>query len=125
MHQAGQAAERALIPPIPRPCSLAPSLTTPLYSISVSKALRQSLRNSFLARVSRTKIHLPQEQAMYACIRRIGCRFFGGVCAPSNATAHSCDPPPPPNTQNGALATGLRPEEDHWPRYRGRHFSLG
>jgi hypothetical protein len=94
MHQAGQAAERTLIPPIPRPCSLAPSLTTPLYSISVSKALRQSLRNSFLARVSRTKIHLPQEQAMYACIRRIGGGFFDVVCTPSNATAHSCDPPP-------------------------------
>ena len=95
MHQAGHAAERALIPPSPRPCSFAPSLTTPLYSISVSKALRQTLRNSFLARVSRTKTPLPREQAMYACILETGVRFFEGVCTPSNATAHPYDPPPP------------------------------
>jgi len=31
---------------------------------------------------------------MYACIRRIGGGFFDVVCTPSNATAHSCDPPP-------------------------------
>jgi hypothetical protein len=31
---------------------------------------------------------------MYACIPEIGGRFFEGVCVPSNATAHSCDPPP-------------------------------
>src|SRR5215216_370842 len=30
--QPGHAAVRALIPPIPRPCSLAPSVTPPLYS---------------------------------------------------------------------------------------------
>ena len=61
MHQAGQAAERALIPPIPRPCSLAPSLTTPLYSISVSQTLRRTLRASFSEGRSTdpTKIHLP------------------------------------------------------------------
>src|SRR5215207_2276760 len=35
---------------------------------------------------------------MYACIPEIGRGFFAGVCAPSNATAHSCDPPPPPHT---------------------------
>ena len=99
MHQAGQAAERALIPPIPRPCSLTPSLTTPLYCISVSKALRQSLRNSFLARVSRTKIHLAQEQAIYACIPEIGRGFFAGVCTPRNATGNLRDPPPPRNTK--------------------------
>jgi hypothetical protein len=32
---------------------------------------------------------------MYACVPEIGGGFFEGVYAPSNATAHSCDPPPP------------------------------
>jgi hypothetical protein len=39
-----QVAARALIPPIPCSCSLAPSVTTPLYSTTVSQALRQTLR---------------------------------------------------------------------------------
>jgi len=35
---------------------------------------------------------------MYACFSEIDGGFFEGVCAPSNATAHSCDPPlPGPN----------------------------
>src|SRR5215216_7487365 len=42
--QASQVAARVLIPPTPRLCSLAPSVTTPLYSTTVSKALRQPLR---------------------------------------------------------------------------------
>ncbi len=38
--QASRVAVRRLSPPIaPRPCSLAPSVTTPLYSTTVSKAL--------------------------------------------------------------------------------------
>src|SRR5215217_3948640 len=49
--QASHAAERRLIPPLPLPCSLAPSVTTPLYSTTVSRALRQTLRS----RRSRTK----------------------------------------------------------------------
>src|SRR5215213_1381571 len=32
---------------------------------------------------------------MYACILEIGRGFFEEVCAPSNATAHFRDPPPP------------------------------
>src|SRR5215217_5255183 len=39
-----QVAVRALIPPTPRSCSLAPSVTTPLYSTTVCQALRQPLR---------------------------------------------------------------------------------
>jgi hypothetical protein len=35
---------RRFIPPIPRLCSLAPSVTPPLYSTTVSQALRQTLR---------------------------------------------------------------------------------
>src|SRR5215207_156882 len=42
--QASQEAARRLIPPLLRSCSLAPSLTTPLYSTTVSQALRQPLR---------------------------------------------------------------------------------
>jgi hypothetical protein len=32
---------------------------------------------------------------MYACTPEIERGFFEGVCTPSNATANSCDPPPP------------------------------
>jgi hypothetical protein len=42
---------------------------------------------------------------MYACIPGTGRGFFEGVCTPSNATAHSYDPPQPP-TQ--------RPEPRQW-----------
>ena len=45
--QASHAA-RALIPPIPRPCFLAPSVTTLLYSTTVPTALRRLLRGSNL-----------------------------------------------------------------------------
>jgi hypothetical protein len=34
--QASHAEVRGLMPPIPRPCSLAPSVTPPLYSTNVS-----------------------------------------------------------------------------------------
>src|SRR5215211_7669896 len=45
---ASHVAARALIPPASRPCcSLAPSVTTPLYSTAISRALRQPLRLSF------------------------------------------------------------------------------
>src|SRR4030095_1159080 len=39
---------RVLIPPIPPPCSLVPSVTTLLSSTTVSKALRQTLREKGL-----------------------------------------------------------------------------
>src|SRR5215211_2895824 len=41
---ASQEVAGMLIPLIPRACSLAPSVTTPLYSTTVSRALRQTLR---------------------------------------------------------------------------------
>jgi hypothetical protein len=97
--QANRAAVRRLIPPTSCPGSLDRSVTIPLYSTAVSYALRSALRNSFLARVSGTKIHLPQEQAMYACILETTRGFFEGVCTPSNATANFRDPPPPRNTK--------------------------
>src|SRR5215217_2334157 len=43
---ASQDVARVLISPIPRPCSLALSTTTPLYSTTVSLALRHTLRGS-------------------------------------------------------------------------------
>src|SRR5215218_5804838 len=46
--QANQAAVRRLIPPIPRLCWLAPSVTTPLYSTSVFQTLRQTLRGGVM-----------------------------------------------------------------------------
>ena len=42
-----QVAVRALIPPTSCLCSLAPSVTTPLYRTTVSQALRQPLRGLF------------------------------------------------------------------------------
>src|SRR5215208_6122149 len=76
--------------------SLAPSVTTPLYSTSVSQALRQTLRRSFSARMSRTpQIHLSSKLAMYACISEIGGGFFEGVCAPDDRLHISSDPPLP------------------------------
>jgi hypothetical protein len=36
---------------------------------------------------------------MYACVPEVGCGFFEGVCEPSDATTHSCDPPPPRNAR--------------------------
>src|SRR5215211_6807206 len=48
--QAIQAAVRWLIPPTPSPCFPALAVTTPLYSTTVSKALRNALRGSNLQR---------------------------------------------------------------------------
>jgi hypothetical protein len=55
--------KRALITPTLRSCSLAPSVTTLLYSTAVSKALRQPLRGSFSEPSSAepSKIHLKME----------------------------------------------------------------
>src|SRR5919112_958990 len=44
----------ALISPTPRPSSLGPSVTTPLYSTTVSQALRQTLRVGVLRELLRT-----------------------------------------------------------------------
>ena len=52
-----------------------------------------------------SNLHFSRAQAMYACIHETGARFFEGVCTPSNATAHSYDPPPPCNTKE---------PEPHW-----------
>jgi hypothetical protein len=63
---------------------------------------------------------------MYACVPKIERGFFEGVYAPSNATAHSYDPPHPQRKGTGAPLPGLRPEVvDHTLRYRGRRFNLG
>jgi hypothetical protein len=46
---ASQEVVRGIIPPIPLPRSLAPSITTPLYYATVSQALRQPLRGRAVA----------------------------------------------------------------------------
>src|SRR5215208_6224722 len=65
--QASQEAIRMLIPPsLPCPCSLVPSVTTPLYSTIVSQALRQTLRSGVmryfleLRHGELRRIHLPR-----------------------------------------------------------------
>ena len=47
-HQASRVALRALVPPTPRSCSLAASVTTPLYNTTDPQALRKALRSSNL-----------------------------------------------------------------------------
>jgi hypothetical protein len=48
IQHASQEAAQVLIPPTLRLCCLAPSVTTPLYSTTVSQALRQTLREKGL-----------------------------------------------------------------------------
>src|SRR5215208_6606825 len=64
---ASHAAVRPLILPIPRPCSLAPSITTSLYPKIACHELRKPLRGSVSEQSSAelTKIHLPIGRAMY------------------------------------------------------------
>src|SRR5215204_6507022 len=47
-HASHVVAVRRLTPPTPRPCSLAPSVTTPLYSTTVSQTLRSRWENELL-----------------------------------------------------------------------------
>jgi len=50
---------------------------------------------------------------MYAYIPEIGGGFFEGVCAPSNATANFCDPPPPTpscHTDASQLRGAVKPD---------------
>src|SRR5215208_805841 len=62
--QASHAAVRALMPPIPRLCFLAPTVTPPLYSTTVS----QTLRSSFSAGVSRTSQDSIIKETNDACL---------------------------------------------------------
>src|SRR5215212_313645 len=50
--QASRAAVRRLIPPMPPSCSLAPSVTTPLYRATVFQTLQQPLREALRGRCS-------------------------------------------------------------------------
>ena len=49
---------------------------------------------------------------MYACIPEIGSGFFEVVRTPSNATAHSCDPPLPLTLRELTLATPVAAREN-------------
>jgi hypothetical protein len=73
MDQANNAAVRRLVPPTPRSRWLAPSVTTLLYYTTVSQTLRASFSERRSAEL--TKIHLPIEQAMYACIPEMDADF--------------------------------------------------
>src|SRR5215212_11796132 len=56
--QAIQAEVRRFIPPTPLPCSLAPSVTTPLYSTTVSQALRGGVVSELRRiRLPRTRVN--------------------------------------------------------------------
>jgi hypothetical protein len=79
--------------PTPRLSFLVPSVTMPRYSTTVSQTLRASFSERRSADL--TKIHLPIEQAMYACTPEIGGGFFEGVCALSDQACISADPPHP------------------------------
>ena len=53
---ASEEAARGVIPPIPLPRSLAPSITTPLYSATVCQALRQPLQGGVVCELRRTPL---------------------------------------------------------------------
>src|SRR5215207_247121 len=67
---ASQEAARALIQPTPRPCVLAPLVTTPFYSTVVSQTLRGPLSEPERAEPPK------RIKAIYACIDDTWCGFF-------------------------------------------------
>jgi hypothetical protein len=94
--QANQAAVRWLIPPTPRPRSLAFAVTTPLYMASVSQALRQTLRGSLSKprRADFPKYHLLKDKrCMLGSVNRA--RIFRGACRRKNRPLTFRDPPHP------------------------------
>src|SRR5215216_4779286 len=74
----------ALISPTPRPSSLGPSVTTPLYSTTVSQALRQPLRVGVLRELLRTPCMRTSMRRHCLSSRR------GGYCLRPSATAALC-----------------------------------
>src|SRR5918995_637129 len=67
--QASHAATRALILPSPRSCSLAPSVTAPLYKITVSRSLRKALREEGLETFLLT-MRAPLAQGVHSLLYR-------------------------------------------------------
>ena len=95
---ASRAEASGLTLPPPHPCcSLAPCVTTLLYSTTILLTLRQALRGSFSEqrRTEPSKIYLARRQAMYACVHEIGLGSIGGVCALCDQTCISSDLPDP------------------------------
>ena len=72
-----------------------PSVTTNVTKIALSESGKTASPEILL-----------RNEAMYACVVETGRGFFEGACAPSNATAHFCDPPP--------LRNAKRPEPWQW-----------
>src|SRR5215207_6514332 len=93
--QANHAAVRWLIGMTPRPCSLVPYVTTPLYSTTASQALRQTLRGPFseAGRARPSKTHpLMSKRCMLALLEMVadflrGCAHW--VALPLNFATHS------------------------------------
>ena len=94
---ASHAAVRPLILSTPRPSSLAPSITTSLYPKIACHELRKPLRGSVSEPSSAglSKIQLPIEQAIYACIHETGRGVFEVVCGYGNQPLAFRNPPHP------------------------------
>jgi hypothetical protein len=60
---------------------------------------------------------------MYSCIPGTGLGFFEEVCAPSNATAHSYDPPPPLDSQIDSGRDAQAPDPPCFMQNRGYGLS--
>src|SRR5215217_5532875 len=85
---------RVLIPPALRPCSLAPSVTTPLYSTTVCQTLRRTLRGSFSTSAVRSSQNSFTEGISDVCLYpRPGADFSRGCAHPPLRPPVSATPP--------------------------------
>src|SRR5215207_10745372 len=94
--QANHAAVRWLIGMTPRPCSLVPYVTTPLYSTTASQALRQTLRGPFseAGRARPSKTHpLMSKRCMLALLEMVA-DFSRGCALPMIARTFLLTHPP-------------------------------
>src|SRR5215211_90927 len=78
---------RVLIPPFPGPCWPAPSVTTPLYSTTVSKVLRGQYYGP-RERTSENPIQAKFAERLQSVVRCLGSALVSGWCQiASSATA--------------------------------------
>jgi hypothetical protein len=96
--QTNQTAARRLFLPLLDSCSVNPSVTASLYSRTVCRALRRTLRGPFGERRTTPsyKIFLPSTQAMYACTSRTGTDFPRACAHPAGRARIFKTYPPPP-----------------------------
>src|SRR5215204_2506435 len=112
-----------LILSFPRPCSLAPSITTPLYSTTVSKALRGALRSQAVSELRR--IHLPCTQVNRGYQRKfvlLGSSILCFGAASSQARIRMLPKVGPPwlrpSPSRSSLTAGLLPPHSVYPLRR-------